>query len=101
MAFAPPRAEREDVKTETLATRAKQRADEPDAVRAWRARMATEDGEAIYKRRMLIERINADCKNHGFAAMLVRGLRKVQAVARWHALAHNLIAAHRLRVAAA
>jgi len=101
MVFAPPPAEREDVKPETLAKRAKQRADEPDAVRAWRARMATPDGEAIYKRRTLIERINADRKNHGFGAMLVRGLRKVQAVALWHALAHNLIAAHRLRAAAA
>ncbi|MGA9866786.1 MAG: transposase, partial [Acetobacteraceae bacterium] len=101
MVFAPPPAEREDVKPETLAKRAKQRADEPDAVRAWRARWATPDGEAIYKRRTLIERINADRKNDGFGAMLVRGLRKVQAVALWHALAHNLIAAHRLRAAAA
>ena len=101
MVFAPPPAEREDVKPVTLARRAKARADEPDAVRAWRARMATQDGEMTYRRRMLIERINADRKNHGFGAILVRGLRKVQAVALWHALAHNLIAAHRLRAAVA
>jgi hypothetical protein len=101
MVFAPPPVEREDVKPVTLAKREKARAREPEVVRAWRARMATEDGAAIYKRRMLIERINADRKNHGFGAMLVRGLRKVRAVALWHALAHNLIAAYRLRAVAA
>jgi len=101
MVFAPPPAEREDVKPVTLARRAKARAREPEVVRAWRARMATQDGEMTYRRRRLIERINADRKNHGFGAMLVRGLRKVQAMALWHALAHNLIAAHRLRTVAA
>ena len=100
LVFAPPPPEREDVKPATLARRAKERAREPDTIRAWRTRMATQDGEMTYRRRMLIERINADRKNHGFAAMLVRGLRKVKAVALWHALAHNLIAAHRLRAAA-
>jgi transposase len=99
--FAPPPIEREDVKPETLARRAKQRAAEPDAVRAWRTRMTTPAAATVYRRRKLIERINAECKNHGFGAMLVRGLRKVQAVALWHALAHNLIAAHRLRAQAA
>lgn len=95
--FAPPPPEREDVKPETLARRAKERAREPDTVRGWRTRMATQDAGIIYKRRLLIERINADRKNHGFGQMLVRGLRKVRAVALWHALAHNLIAVHRRR----
>lgn len=98
--FAPPPVERDDVNPETLARRAKQRAAEPDAVRAWRTRMTTPQAATVYRRRKLIERINAACKNHGFGAMLVRGLRKVQAVALWHALAHNLIAAHRLRAQA-
>jgi hypothetical protein len=47
------------------------------------------------------ERLNADRKNHGFGFIAVRGLLKAKAVALWHALANNLIAARRLRLAAA
>lgn len=95
--YAPPPAERDDVKPTTLARRAKERAREPDSVKAWRQRMATEAGEAVYRRRKHIERINAHLKNRGFGFMPVRGLIKAKAVALWHALAHNLLAAHRLR----
>ena len=45
-----------------------------------------------------IERINADRKNHGFGFLAVRGLIKAKAHALWHALANNLLAAHRLRI---
>ena len=59
--------------------------------------MATQAGADVYGRRKLIERINANLKNHGFGFIPVRGLIKATAVALWHALANNLLAAHRLR----
>jgi len=99
--FAPPPGEREDVKPATLARRAKARAQEPDSIKEWRARMASAAGQAIYRPRLLIERINADRKNHGFGFIAVRGLVKAKAVALLHALANNLMAAHRLRTRAA
>jgi transposase len=95
--FAPPPSERDDVKPATLARRAKERAREPERVKEWRERMASEVGKKVYALRKLIERVNADRKNHGFGFLYVRGLIKTKAVALWHALAHNLMTAHRLR----
>lgn len=99
--YAPPPAERDNVKAATLAKRAKQRAREPDSVKEWRSRMATPAGEAVYGRRKLIERVNAHLKNRGFGFIPVRGLIKAKAVALWHALAHNLLTVHRLRASPA
>lgn len=99
--FAPPPSEREAVKPATLARRAKAHAQEPDSLKQWRARMASAAGQAIYRSRKLIERINAERKNHGFGFIAVRGLAKAQAVALLHARAHNLLAAQRLRARAA
>jgi hypothetical protein len=59
--------------------------------------MESAAGQLMYRLRKLIERINADRKNHGFDRLPVRGLVKTKAVALIHALAHNLMAAHRLR----
>jgi transposase len=99
--YAPPPSERDDVKPATLKRRNKKRAREPESVKAWRLRMASEAGKAVYALRGRIERINADRKNHGFGFIGVRGLAKAKAVALWHALANNVIAAHRLRAKAA
>ena len=85
----------------TLIWRYYRRRREPPALRQWRERMASAFGQEIYKRRKLIERINADRKNHGFGFLTVRGRLKAKAVALWHALANNVVAAHRLRHAAA
>jgi transposase len=95
--FAPTPTERDDVKPATLAQRAKKRAQEPESVKEWRSRMATPAGQEVYGLRRLIERINANLKNHGFGFLYVRGLIKAKAVSLWHALANNLMAAHRLR----
>lgn len=95
--FAPTPPERDDVKPEALARRAKKRAREPDSVKAWRSRMDTAAGQEVYGARKLIERLNANLKNHGFGILNVRGLLKVRAVALWQALANNIMAAHRLR----
>jgi hypothetical protein len=99
--FTPTPSERDDIKPASLAKRAKQRAREPESVKEWRSRMGTQAGQEIYGLRKLIERINANLKNHGFGFIPVRGLIKAQAVALWHALANNLMAAHRLRTKAA
>jgi transposase len=98
--YAPPPAERDNVKPATLAKRAKLREREPDSVKEWRNRMATAAGEAVYRQRKLIERVNAHLKNRGFGFIPVRGLIKAKAVALWHALANNLLTAHRLRTSA-
>jgi hypothetical protein len=60
--------------------------------------MTTNEAETIMKKRGRIERVNANFKNRGFGTLLVRGLAKVQAIGLWHALAHNLSIALRLRV---
>jgi transposase len=98
--FAPPPAERDDISARGLANRKRKREREPNSVKEWRGRMATEAGQKMYSLRKLIERVNANFKNHGFRFLRVRGLIKAKAVALWHALAHNLMAVHRLRARA-
>jgi transposase len=72
-----------------------------DVVADWRARMGTEVAKAIYKdRAATAECVNAQARNRGLVRLLVRGLRKVQAIALWFALAHNLVRGLRLRAAA-
>jgi transposase len=97
--YVPQPEEKEEIKPENLAARQKKRAEEPEAVKKWRARMATSEAEVVMQRRGRIERINAQSKNRGLGTMLVRGLKKVQAVALLHSLAHNLATALRLRAA--
>jgi transposase len=99
--FAPMPTERDDVKPATLAKRKSKRLHEPESVKEWRRRMETQAGQDTYSLRKLIERLNAHAKNHGFGFMPVRGLIKIKAIALWHALANNLMAAFRLRAAAA
>jgi len=57
---------------------------ESAAVTAWRVRMGTPEAKEIYKERAATaECVNADVRNHGLYQFLVRGLRKVRAVALW------------------
>jgi transposase len=99
--FAPVKRDRHDVTAHSLYVRAAKRAREPAALQEWRARMTTADGKAAMRRRKRIELVNAHIKTRGLERVLVRGLAKVRAVLRLHALAHNLVTAHRLRMAAA
>jgi len=99
--YIHPAKDRTDVKPATLLERQKQREREPQTIKDWRQRMTTNEAEAIMKKRGRIERVNANFKNRGFGTLLVRGLVKVQAIALWHALAHNLSIALRLRAMAA
>jgi transposase len=78
------------------------RPDDTPAVARWRQRMATDEAKAIYRQRAATaECVNALARNRGLQRFLVRGLRKVKAVALWYALAHNLMRAVVLRAAAA
>ena len=95
--FAPTPTERDDISARALANRKSKRAREPQSVKEWRSRMGTPAGQKVYGLRKLIERINANLKNHGFGFLYIRGLIKAKAVALWHALANNLMAGHRLR----
>ena len=67
-------------------------ADDSEAVAAWRIRMGTAAAKEIYKERAsTAECVNALARNRGLRQFLVRGLRKVRAVALWYALAHNVM----------
>jgi transposase len=69
------------------------RAGDSPAVAQWRARMASEAAQAIYKQRSkTCETVNADFKEHrGLRQVNVRGLGKVLCVALWTALAYNVM----------
>src|SRR5215210_6390629 len=69
---------------------------------AWRARMATDQAQVIYKdRAATAECVNAQARNRGLVRLLVRGLTKVKAIALWYAIAHNIRCGVRLRAQAA
>ena len=64
-----------------------------DAVLAWKQRMASAEGQKIYKDRAATsETVNADLRTYrGLVPLTVRGLEKITCVALWCALAHNLV----------
>jgi transposase len=99
--YAPPPVDRDAVKPDTLKRRAAERAKEPEPLKQWRHRMASPEGQDIYRGRRRIELVNAQLKNRGFGQLNVRGLAKVRIAALWHALAHNILVGARLRLAAA
>jgi hypothetical protein len=72
-----------------------------EQVREWRARMGADEAKGVYRQRAsTAECVNAQARNRGLIRLLVRGLRKVTAVALWFAIAHNVACAARLRAAA-
>lgn len=71
------------------------RGDKPGTI-AWRQRMATEEGQAIYQRRFATERPHAHMRNNGLRQLLVRGVEKVKAVMLLHATAFNFLQFKRL-----
>ena len=66
--------------------------DGPDVL-AWRRRMGSEAGQAVYRERgATVETVNADLKTHrGMDRMRVRGLKKTKCIALWAALAYNIM----------
>jgi transposase len=72
-----------------------------DAYANFRARMADEEYQKLYKQRPSIAEFpNADCRNRNLRQFRVRGLVKVKAVALWHALAFNFMRMLNLEVLA-
>jgi transposase len=82
-------------KTDPYAARPK---DSP-GVAAWRRRMKSPHGKAVYKRRSPGECINARFRHWGLGQFTVRGADKAGSVLRWFALANNILQAHRLMTA--
>ena len=73
-------------------------AQDSEAVAAWRQRMGTAEAQEIYKERAATaECVNAQARNRGLLRLLVRGLKKVKAIALWYAIAHNLVRGAKLR----
>ena len=95
--YSPPPPERTDVTVETLRKRLWIRRHEPPAVQAWRARMASAEGQETYRRRKLTERAHGIIKNRGMSRFLVHTREKVRAVCVLQALALNLGWANTLR----
>jgi transposase len=85
--YAPPQQSRRDIDPYQVRD-----TDSPE-IAAWRTRMASAQGKAIYKERASTsETVNADLRTYrGVARFLVRGLRKVRCVVLWSALAYNLM----------
>jgi Transposase DDE domain len=92
-----PSRKRRDVTAETLRKRRWKRRREPPAVQAWRARMASAEGQETYRRRKWTERAHGIIKNRGMSRFLVHGREKVRAVCLLQALALNLCWANTLR----
>lgn len=97
--FAPPKVCSETAKPASRARYERKLAREPQCLKDWRARMASEAGKVVYARRGNTEHPHGRMKNCGFGRMLVRGLEKVRAVCLLHAVAHNFILAAARRAA--
>jgi transposase len=72
------------------------RRDDGPGVAAWRRRMKSPHGKAVYRRRSMGECINARLRQWNFRQFVVRGRLKVEAVLRMFALANNILQGHRL-----
>lgn len=88
--FVPPKGAR------TAAHRGRElqpKAADSAAIRAWKQRMASAEGQTIYRQRAATsETINADLRTYrGLTPMTVRGLSKARCVVLWCALAYNIM----------
>jgi transposase len=62
-----------------------------DGVAAWRVRMGTDEGKALYQLRTICECIHARWRNWNLRQVTVRGIAKVRAVVLWYAFTNNLL----------
>lgn len=88
--FLPPKGAR---KAENRGRELEPKPRDSEAVRAWKQRMASEEGQKIYRQRAATsETVNADLRTYrGLAQLTVRGLSKARCVALWCALAYNVM----------
>jgi transposase len=61
------------------------------AAQAWHDRMHREQSKVVYKRRSLVEWVNAGMRNRGLVRLTVRGMAKTRAALLWQAITHNLL----------
>ena len=73
--------------------------DDDPAIAEWRRRMNSPTGKAIYKRRSIIECLNARARRCNLRQLTVRGRDKARAVLLWFALANNILQGLRLTTA--
>lgn len=88
--FSPPPACKDASKPASKARYERNRAAEPQCLKEWRARMGSDEGRAVYRRRSNTEHVHARLKNRGFGQMFLRGLAKVRTACLLHAVTHNL-----------
>jgi transposase len=75
------------------------KATDTEAQARWRITMASDAGKALYKlRAATVECANAQLRRRRLDRFNVRGLIKARAVLLWHALAHNLMRMHSLKI---
>jgi transposase len=88
--FVPPKPAR---KAERRGRELEPRPGDSEAVRAWKERMRSAEGQAVYKERASTsETVNADVRCHrGLGPLVVRGLKKVRCVVLWSALAYTVM----------
>lgn len=73
-------------------TQAKRVRPESPEIAAWRRRMRSPGGRAVYRQRAAVaECVNAMARNRGLTQLGVRGIEKARAVVLWFALAHNAL----------
>ena len=88
--FVPPKPARA---RENRGRELESKAGDNTAVAAWKQRMASAEGQEIYKQRASTsETVNADLRSYrGLTQLTVRGLNKIRCVALWCALAYNVM----------
>ncbi len=86
MVYMPSRS------SETATKARVSRSKKQECIVDWQARMETEEGKTIYKRRAsTVECVNAQVRHKGFYQFVVRGINKVNAYTKLMAAAHNMI----------
>jgi transposase len=88
--FVPPKPART---AEKRGRELEPKARDSAAEAAWKQRMASVEGQEIYKQRASTsETVNADLRSYrGLTQLTVRGLSKIRCVALWCALAYNVM----------
>jgi hypothetical protein len=88
--FVPPKGARTD---KNRGRELQPRERDSEAIRAWKQRMSSLEGQEIYKQRAATsETINADLRSYrGLTQITVRGINKARCVALWCALAYNIL----------
>lgn len=77
------------------------RRDDGPGLAAWRRRMKSPHGKGVFKRRGMGECLHARWRQWHLHQFTVRGRDKVDTILHWFALAANILAGHRLTLAAA